>query len=257
MGGGSTTAKTTSYTLVAADAGTVVQMNSASSTTITVNTALFAAGDTVQIQNIGVGVCTVTAGTATVNTAGSLALSQYENGTLYFTATGASLFFDTTQASSSGGMTLISTTAVTATASVDMTSIPQTYKDLIIYVSGVYENSGAGQALTWNNYTSGFSYNVIQASNANTVTVSTSASSINLGGSLRFVAGSGSGSMAIRIPNYTDTAMQKICSWFMGGGNGATTGSGSYGGIAAITSVKITWAGTPTAAGNVYLYGVN
>jgi hypothetical protein len=156
----------------------------------------------------------------------------------------------------SGGMTLISTTAVTATASLDMTSIPQTYKELVIYVSGVYENSGAGQSLTWNNYTSGFSYNVIQASNANTVSVSTSSGSVNLGGSLRFVAGSGSGSMAIRIPNYTDAAMQKVCSWFMGGGNGATTGSGSYGGIAAITSVKITWAGTPTAAGNVYLYGV-
>ena len=66
MGGGSTTAKTGSYTLVAADAGTVVQMNSASATTITVDTGLFAAGDTVQIQNIGAGVCTVTAGSATL-----------------------------------------------------------------------------------------------------------------------------------------------------------------------------------------------
>lgn len=100
MGGGSTTAKTTSYVLVAADAGTVVQMNSASATTITVNTALFAAGDTVQIQNIGAGVCTVTAGTATVNTAGSLALSQYEGGQLYFNTTSAALFFDIVQSSS-------------------------------------------------------------------------------------------------------------------------------------------------------------
>jgi len=155
-----------------------------------------------------------------------------------------------------GGLTLISTTAVTATASVDMTSIPQTYKDLYIIVDGVYENSGAGQALTWNNYTSGFSYNVIQASNANTVTTSTSAGSINLGGSLRFVAGSGSGSMAISISNYASTTGQKIMTWYMGGGNGATTGSGSYGGVNAITSVKITWAGTPSAQGNVYLYGV-
>jgi len=92
MGGGSTTAKTASYVLVAADAGTVVQMNSASATTITVNTALFAAGDTVQIQNVGSGVCTVTAGTATVSTAGSLALSQYEGGQLYFNTTSAALF---------------------------------------------------------------------------------------------------------------------------------------------------------------------
>ena len=93
MGGGSTTAKTASYTLVAADAGTVVQMNSASATTITVNTALFAAGDTVQIQNVGAGVCTVTAGTATVSTSATLALKQYDAGTLYFNTTSAAFFF--------------------------------------------------------------------------------------------------------------------------------------------------------------------
>jgi hypothetical protein len=93
MGGGSTTAKTASYTLVAADAGTVVQMNSASATTITVNTALFAAGDTVQIQNVGTGVCTVTAGTATVNTSSTLALKQYDGGQLYFNSTSAAIFF--------------------------------------------------------------------------------------------------------------------------------------------------------------------
>jgi len=61
MGGGSATAKTASYVLVAADAGGTVAMNAAGSTTITVNTGLFAAGDTVFIQNLGVGACTVTA----------------------------------------------------------------------------------------------------------------------------------------------------------------------------------------------------
>lgn len=93
MGGGSTTAKTASYVLVAADAGTVVQMNSASATTITVNTALFAAGDTVEIQNVGAGVCTVLAGTATVNTSSTLSLKQYDAGSLYFNTTSASIFF--------------------------------------------------------------------------------------------------------------------------------------------------------------------
>jgi len=105
MGGGSTTAKTISYTLVAADAGTVVQMNSASATTITVNTALFAAGDTVQIQNIGAGVCTVTAGTATVNTSATLALKQYDAGTLYFNSTSAALFFAVDAADSASPLT--------------------------------------------------------------------------------------------------------------------------------------------------------
>jgi hypothetical protein len=68
-------------------------MNSASATTITVNTALFAAGDTVQIQNVGSGVCTVTAGTATVSTSATLALKQYDAGTLYFNTTSAAFFF--------------------------------------------------------------------------------------------------------------------------------------------------------------------
>ena len=105
MGGGSTTDKVASYVLLAADAGTTVIMNSASATTITVNTALFAAGDTVNIQNIGAGICTITAGTATVNTAGSLALNQYEGGVLYFRSTSASTFFDYVQTGSVSPLT--------------------------------------------------------------------------------------------------------------------------------------------------------
>jgi hypothetical protein len=115
MGGGSATAKTASYVLVAADAGTTIIMNAAGATTITVNTALFAAGDTVLIQNIGAGTCTVTAGTATVSTAGSLALTQYEAGILYFTATGTALFHDYVQAGG-GGKVLQMVSATTSTS---------------------------------------------------------------------------------------------------------------------------------------------
>ena len=84
--------KTASYTLAATDKGTRVVMNSASATTITVNTSLFSAGDTLFIQNIGAGTCTITAGTATVTTAGSLALAQWGGGTLYFTSASAAIF---------------------------------------------------------------------------------------------------------------------------------------------------------------------
>jgi len=105
MGGGSATAKTASYVLVAADAGGTVAMNAAGSTTITVNTGLFAAGDTVFIQNLGAGACTVTAGTATVSTAGSLILPQYDAGILYFTATGVSIFYDYIQAGGASPLT--------------------------------------------------------------------------------------------------------------------------------------------------------
>ena len=84
--------KTASYTLVAADKGTKIVMNSASATTITVNTSLFSAGDTLTILNIGAGVSTITAGTATVSTTGTLALKTNAGGTLYFTSAGVSVF---------------------------------------------------------------------------------------------------------------------------------------------------------------------
>jgi len=85
--------KTASYVLVAADKGTRIAMNAAGATTITVNTSLFDAGDTLFIQNIGAGTCTITAGTATVTTASSLALAQWGGGTLYFTSASAAIFF--------------------------------------------------------------------------------------------------------------------------------------------------------------------
>jgi len=103
-------AKTASYVLVASDVGTRISMNSASATTITVNTSLFAAGDQVYVVNIGAGVTTITAGTATVTTSGSLALGQYDSGTLYFTATGSAIFFS---ASASGDVTLTGTQSLT------------------------------------------------------------------------------------------------------------------------------------------------
>ena len=93
MLGGDASAKTSSYTLVAADAGTAISMSNASATTITVNTGLFAAGDIVTIVNLGAGVCTITAGTATVATSGSLALAQNQGGVLRFTSASAAIFF--------------------------------------------------------------------------------------------------------------------------------------------------------------------
>ena len=100
-------AQTASYVLVAANAGQHVTMNSASATTITVNTALFTAGDTLRITNIGAGTCTVTAGTATVTSAGPLALTQWASGILYFTTASAAIFFPDAKSTTAQGLTVV------------------------------------------------------------------------------------------------------------------------------------------------------
>jgi hypothetical protein len=66
---------------------------------------LFAAGDTVFIQNLGAGACTVTAGTATVATAGSLILPQNDAGILYFTSASAAIFYDYIQVGATSPLT--------------------------------------------------------------------------------------------------------------------------------------------------------
>ena len=139
MLGGAASAKTASYTLVAADAGTAISMSNASATTITVNTALFAAGDTVQITNLGVGVCTITAGTATVNTSASLALAQYESGTLDFTSTSAAIFIKGAGAAAASGAnwSLLNSggTALTAASTITVSGISGKDK-LMILIQG-------------------------------------------------------------------------------------------------------------------------
>ena len=102
--------KTANYTLVAADKGTRVVMDAAGATTITVNTSLFSAGDTLYLQNIGAGVTTVTAGTATVSSAGPLAIPQYGSGTLYFTSAGVAIYFPSAVNVSSAVVQVKSTT---------------------------------------------------------------------------------------------------------------------------------------------------
>ena len=110
--------KTADYTLVAADKGTRVVMNVASANTVTVNTSLFSAGDTLVIQNIGAGTTTVTAGTATVSSAGSLAIEQYGSGTLYFTSAGVALFFPSAGPAPSSAVVQVKSGILTSTFSV-------------------------------------------------------------------------------------------------------------------------------------------
>lgn len=130
--------KTASYTLVAADKGTRVVMNVASANTVTVNTSLFSAGDTLVIQNIGAGVTTVTAGTATVSSAGPLTIAQYGSGTLYFTSAGVSLWFPSAGPAATSGLTKLQSGTATAAARIDFINIfSATYKNYRVILSNI------------------------------------------------------------------------------------------------------------------------
>ena len=175
MSGGAASAKTTSYTLVAADAGTAVSMTSTSATTITVNTGLFAAGDTVFIQNLGSGVSTITAGTATVNTSASLALAQYEGGTLYFTSASASVFFKADKAATGGGsgLTFINKYEPSSVSTQAMNDIfSSTYKFYKIVWSVVMSDAAELQLrlrVSGNDATTNYNISQIQVQSGNTV----------------------------------------------------------------------------------------
>jgi hypothetical protein len=262
LGGGSATAKTASYVLTAADAGTTVIMNAAGATTITVNTGLFAAGDTVLIQNIGAGVCTVTAGTATVNTAGSLALSQYEAGVLYFTATGAALLHDYAQTSAAaGGMTVLASGSLSG-ASLDLTSINQTYVDLVLVLLGYAPstNTGYGQ-LKFNN----------DSNTRYTQTDSNNPASFNTFVGTRIDMSDGMSNTAttqssvIEIQNYSNTSIWKRCTTdtiYTSTADGANTKwrrsfyYGIYNQSTAIDRVTVTPTGGFVSQGTYVLYGV-
>ncbi len=122
--------KTASYVLVAGDVGTTIVQNVATANTVTVNNSLFAAGDTLRIQNIGAGIATITAGTATVNTANSLALPQWGSGILYFTSASAAIFFPSAGAAGTSPVvkmvSLMTTAAATGTTQIPLdNTIPQ------------------------------------------------------------------------------------------------------------------------------------
>ena len=298
MGGGEATAKTASYVLVAADAGTTVIMNSGSATTITINTALFAAGDTVNIQNIGAGICTITNGTATVNTAGSLALNQYEGGVLYFRSASTATFFDYVQTGSvsplttkgdlytfstldarlavgsngtvltaasgqatglswaaAGGFTLISTTTPTVSTSVvTLSSIPGTYKHLLLSMQGI-DSSGTS------------SNNIAVTFNGNTSTVYDSNTGVNLSNFDGFrVVGTSGGGQGGNMPLY-DYASANFKAYFSqsvsynaaGDTGGTLSNLGLFRSTSAISSITLTLGGGATylASGSIFLYGLS
>jgi hypothetical protein len=266
MGGGSATAKTASYTLVAADAGTVVSVNSTSATTITVNTGLFAAGDTVTIQNLNTGISTITAGTATVNTSSSLALAQYEGGELYFVSASSAIFFKSDGAAAGGGnteYTLLNSGGTTLVGSSTLTVSITAYNKLFIAVEGATSQANAFTHLRFNADTGSNYYSYITYITG----YSTPSYNIANGADSKFILGRMNDSettffnAGIKVDGAKSSG-QKIISFNanntqQSANNDARWGQGRYFGTSQITSVSIITTNGPFAAGTLFIYGAN
>lgn len=264
MLGGNATAKTVSYVLVAADAGTVVTMNAAGATTITVNTGLFAAGDTVTIINLGAGVSTITAGTATVTTSGSLALSQNQGGVLRFTSASAAIFlqFGIAAAASTGGMTLLTTVTANNSATVEFNSISASYRSLYITVENFRPANDSEQLLFRFNKDTG-------ANRHNYVTWGTGDNQTTFSASFGVISATGDNTTSqslciVEIPEYANTT-----TWKMARSMAITTDASIntsyrqrtmmnyYNQTTAISSLDFYQASGNITAGTFKLYGVN
>lgn len=239
---------TTSYTLQASDAGTRRVMNAAGATTITVNTGIFTAGDTVWIHNINTGTCTVTAGTATVNTAGSLALAQWEGGALYFTSASSAIFFRgaggnygvaTGGTSSSITVSGVNYTLLTFTSDANLVVSRSGYFDVIIVGGG----GGAGaEDVTFQRGCGGGAGGVFEGSiwlNAATYAVD-----VGAGGAGGGTAAAGTGGSLSQLSTYYARRG--------GGGNGKTTATSAQGSSngGAFTEGNGSWDGNVGGAQN-------
>jgi len=262
MLGGAASAKTASYTLIAADAGTAISMSNAGATTITVNTGLFAAGDTVQITNLGAGVCTITAGTATVNSSASLALAQYESGTLDFTSASAAIFIKGAgAAASSGGMTLLQTLTCSG-ASVTSSTLSTDYTNLYIVGNGISASTNVAVFFRLNGDTgSNYNYsNAIMSGAGNPANDSTTTTAGNFGNCGTGTAFNTVFTFEMNVPRYNSTAYKaiQIQSRASSGGQieNYISSRHNWNNTAAITTLTFGVSSGTFSTGSIYIYGV-
>lgn len=168
-------------------------------------------------------------------------------------------------ASGASSMSLISTTAITAVASISLTSIPQTYKELVILIDNAATvNTGIGLTCTFNSDTAThYSY---QQTFASSTSSNNAAAAIYLTGatSIGTTASVNNINMVARIQRYAATTGYKLIKHFLTFISATTSqvwtheGVGASNQTAAITSIQIApSAGNFVAQGNIYLYGVN
>jgi hypothetical protein len=247
----------TSDTLVLADNGGAVSYSNASAITATVppfSSVAYANGTVIQLLNLGAGVVTITAGVGVTLNGSVVTLAQNAGGTLIKTATNTWYFLP----NASAGRTLISTTSLSG-ASVSLTSIPSTYRNLTLYILSGRSSSNAEIRLTWTGSTN---FRTVQARYV--PGIATDVRGLNDGFgylSIGGVTAAGTGLQAIaNIFEANNAASRKVMHVVLGGemegvGSAGNTVSSCTDSTAAIATITITPSAGSFNQGTVYLYG--
>jgi hypothetical protein len=164
---------------------------------------------------------------------------------------------------SSGGMTLLSTTPITATNSITVNTISGSYNELIVFVENFALNTTGNMQMRLNGDT-GSNYcasqvqgqqGVINMTGAQTNFGTTQYSNLN---------GTNNASFILRIPFYAGTNAYKNGQYYGSATYGGTSSPVSWGGgiayrsTSAISSITLMSAGEQfIAQGNIKIYGVN
>lgn len=163
---------------------------------------------------------------------------------------------------SAGGLTLISTTSLTG-ATVNLTSIPGTYKHLQLIITEAYTTGDCDFELRLNNDSGATSYtgsNIRDRAGTLSSQFLNNVSLIRLGVLRGASTATERFSMVLDIPRYTDTGQNAMVYWrgrTQGDAAGSSIGAGYYRTrTAAITEINLL-PGTDFVAGTAYLYGVS
>jgi hypothetical protein len=164
--------------------------------------------------------------------------------------------------SSSGGMTLISTTSASNSAAINLTSIPQTYNELYIYVRNCLPaNDGGELRFRFNNDTGGSRHQHIYWGNETSTAQTFTGTSFQLAEANDNSVGSGFS--WIRVPDYKNATTWKTTTSVGVTVDPSTTTSfrsrfnvGIYNQTAAITEINFFMSSGNITSGDFLLYGV-
>jgi hypothetical protein len=205
-------------------------------------------------------------GAAAIRTLGSsidtsfVDLKGGTTGQLLSKASGTDLDYSWVTVASGGGLTLLSTTTLTG-SSVTVSSISQSYKNLLIYIKDVTSPAVGAVTLRLNGITtSSYTDHRIYYAAAGVQADFTTGTSLFLNNSNSNTVASGKFAALMTIPRYTDTSLIDVD--IRSSGRDATAGIlvsynlGRFEASAAISSVTINHASSFTT-GTMYIYGEN